>query len=127
MIQVEEKRKNRPFNGGDGLSVENQFKTLAKAYTGFRPIMLRIEGYLLKRIGEPVEMNKNDSSRKEEGKRKEGKIGLYYNDKGDRKANQFKNLTKVTAGNLYIVLSNDEVQIKRTIRKDTKSEVQFNS
>jgi hypothetical protein len=73
-------------------------------------------------------MNKNSESTEEEEIDEEEKKELYYNEKGDKMAkNQFKNLTKVITGNPAIVLSSDKVQIKRTIGKYTKSEVQTNS
>jgi hypothetical protein len=124
-VDLEAKEKDRICaNDKDDAMVENQFKTLAKAYTGFRPIVLRIEGFLLEKVEKDQNsmMLNNKDDEKGEVIRKLEKYALHNDDKGDGKGEiQLKNLTKVTAGNLEIVLSNDEMQIKKNISKDTKS------
>jgi hypothetical protein len=131
--------------GGDSL-VENQFKTLAKAYTGFQLIMLngkeaQMKGtiILLSKSGSQEGKLQNDEEAVQSGKRtmevksksgepqrKEENKSLYYNDKGDEKLveNQFENLARAITGFQHVMLSNNKDYPKGTNEIYTKSEVQ---
>jgi hypothetical protein len=124
-------KRNEHFNEGDELLVENQLKTLAKAYPGFRLIMLRDrkiqEEIEEKKDQERRKMNELNESKEEEKVEEKEREEFYYNEKGDKmEKNQLEKLTKVITGNQIIMLSNNEVQKLGTKEKHTKSEVQTN-
>jgi hypothetical protein len=124
--------------------VENQFKTLAKAYTGFQLIMLSNNEaqtmrtiILLSKSRSQEEKSQNDEkavqkrkrtmetkSKSGERLRKGENKNLYYNDKGDGKLveNQFKTLTRAITGFQHVMLSNNEDYPKGTNEIYTKSE-----
>jgi hypothetical protein len=135
----EEERKS--YNGkGDESLVENQLKTLAKAYTGFQLIMLKSkrswdEGKVIREVESGRKISQNNQSEERTRRKKSVKLEqlqeekgekLYYLDKGDNLLveNQFENLAKAVTGFQLIMLSNNEGQSIRTIDINTKSEVQ---
>jgi hypothetical protein len=118
---------------GDELLVENQIKTLTKAYTGFQLIMLRNkraqkEEKVKEKVEEEKKLSMNDQSKEEKTERleEEKKERLYYHDECDKLLveNQFENLAKAVTGFQLVMLSNNEVQSTRTMGISTKNEVQ---